>query len=518
MVSGGRAWVLQWCRAWLSALLLSTLLSAHPAQPGPAADKPPAADARPEAAGSSEAAVTHHVMRLRGDPIAYTATAGYIPLTDEAGKLQAKIFYVAYTLDDGAASSPRPLTFAFNGGPGASSMWLHLGVGPRRVVLPADGTALPDSTVLVDNEATWLPFTDLVFVDPVGTGYSRAAEGVDEHQFYEVVRDVQVAAAFVRRYLTQSQRWLSPKFIVGESYGTTRAAALANWLQNSAGMNLNGVVLVSSVLDFQTIDFDRPNDLAYVLALPSYAATAWFHGKRSGQLGELVRDTEQWATSDYLVALTRGAALGEGERTRIVQRLERDTGIDEQELRRRNLRIDPGAFGAKVLREPGRTVGRFDSRVTAPEIGGGADHGESDPSFFLVTGPLVEGLNHYLRSELGFRSDLRYEYLSREANRSWKWRQGGQGYLYVADDLAQAMQRDPRLHVFAAAGYYDLATPYAAQKHVLEHMELDPALRGNLTFVGYPSGHQIYTDPASALKLQADVQRFVRCTLVRACD
>jgi carboxypeptidase C (cathepsin A) len=479
---------------------------------------PPAPPATPKAAAPAAAAVTRHALAIGGERIAYTATAGFIPLTDESGKVQASIFYVAYVKDD-ADPQRRPVTFAFNGGPGASSMWLHLGVGPKRVPLPEDGTRLPAATRLADNEASWLPFTDLVFIDPVGTGYSRAGEGVDEHQFYEVVRDVQAAASFVRRWLERNQRWLSPKFIAGESYGTTRAAALVNRLQEAAGVNVNGVMLVSSVLDFQTIAFQPPNDLAFALALPSYAATLWYHRKLPGDVDAQVREAAQWALSEYLVALGKGDALSGAERDRIVVQLVRYTGLPKSEILRNHLRIGPGLFGKHVLQPATRYVGRFDARVTAAQSMAGPDRGEFDPSFFLVTGPLVEGLNAYLRSELQFSSDLRYEYLSREANRSWKWNvNNAQGFLYVADELSEAMGRDPRLKVFGAAGYYDLATPWLAQKYSFDHMELDESLRGNLTFAAYPSGHQIYTDPASALKLQADVRRFVRCAAEQVCE
>jgi carboxypeptidase C (cathepsin A) len=488
------------------------------AEPGPATEPSGSASAAPGVAPEVEAvSVTRHAVHVRGERLAYTATAGYLPLTDESGKLQARIFFVSYVKEDSDAAAPRPVTFAFNGGPGASSMWLHLGVGPKRVALPADGTRLPQSTVLSENEATWLTFTDLVFVDPVGTGYSRAAEGVDEKQFYEVVRDIEAAAAFVRRYVTHYQRWLSPKFIAGESYGTTRAAALANRLQETAGINVNGLVLVSTVLDFQTIWFQPPNDLAHVLVLPSYAATVWYHAGQAGSLTAAVHEAEQWAMSEYLVALTKGETMPKVERERVAARLAGYTGLQPEELQRLRLRVRPSTFGKQLLRSTGQIVGRFDSRVTAPDASPGAGQTDSDPSFFLVTGPLVEGLNAYLREELQFRSALRYEYFSREANRAWKWGAGGQGYLYVADELAEAMSRDPRLRVFAAAGYFDLATPYLAQKYTFAHMELDAGLRGNITFAAYPSGHMIYTEPVSAAKLQVDVERFVRCTVAQTC-
>ncbi len=495
----------------LLAPVLALCFAGQAAEPGP----PPPVSTAERRTGDDAPVVTHHSIVVHGERIAYSATAGHLALSDDSGKLQARIFFVAYAREDGGTGPSRPITFGFNGGPGASSMWLHLGVGPKRVVLPADGTELPRSTQLVDNESTWLPFTDLVFVDPVGSGYSRAAEGVDPHQFYDVVPDIDVAAAFVRRYLTRYQRWLSPKLIAGESYGTTRAAGLVNRLQERGGINVNGVVLVSSVLDFQTIDFDAPNDLAYVLAVPSYAAAAWYHQKQAGPVADRVQAAQHWAMTDYLVAMAKGATLADAERERIADDLARYTGLERGELLREHLRVAPSTFGEQLLRAQRRIVGRFDTRVTAalPE----REHSESDPSFFLVTGPLVEALNDYLRRDLQYQSELRYEYLSREANRSWKWRTNGQGYLYVSDDLAQAMTRDHRLRVFAAAGYYDLATPYLAQKYVLDHMPLDPALRANVTFAGYASGHQIYTDPLSAARLRADVENFVRCAAEQEC-
>jgi carboxypeptidase C (cathepsin A) len=504
----------------LLLVLALTLLAAVHAYPADIADERPPASSQSEApssGGAQDLAVTQHVLNVRGERVAYTATAGFLPLTEESGKPLAKIFFVAYTRDDGAKHN-RPVTFAFNGGPGASSLWLHLGVGPRRVLLPAQGTQLPDSTALTDNDATWLTFTDLVFVDPVGTGYSRAAEGVDAKQFYEVERDIQAASAFMRRYLTRYQRWLSPKFVVGESYGTTRAAALAKRLQDSESLNLTGVMLVSSVLDFQTIAFDEQNVLPYVLALPSYAATTWYHGKRTGQVADTVRDAWQWAMTDYLVTLSRGDAAPESERARVAERIAQYTGLERDEVLRRRLRVGPMTFGRQLLRSSGRIVGRFDSRVTAAADASRGSGADFDPSFFIVTGPLVEALYDYLRTDLQFRSELRYEPLSREANRSWRWGIAGQGYLYVNDELAEAMTRDPRLRVFAAAGYYDLATPYAAQRYAFDHMPLEPALRSNLTFIGYPSGHMIYTDPSMAEQLRADVEAFVRCAVDRECE
>jgi carboxypeptidase C (cathepsin A) len=322
---------------------------------------------------------------------------------------------------------------------------------------------------------------------------------------------------FVRDYLTRYNRAQSPKFILGESYGTTRAAALIDWLQQTAGISVKGALLISSALDFQTISF-RPHDgLAYVLALPTYAATAWYHEKLPGSLTDVVQQAEQWARTEYLVALAKGAAITDAERARIAERLERYTGLHNEALQRR-LRVGPRTFARELLQSTSRVVGRFDSRVTASAASDAARETETDPSFSGLIRQLRETLIDYMRSDLQYRTDLRYVPLSHEASRSWQWTAGGQGYLYVADELAEAMARDRGLRVFAAAGYYDLATPYAAQKYTFEQMELEPELRRNLTFVGYPAGHQIYTDPAAAAKLKTDVQKFVQCAVEEGCD
>jgi len=499
----------RWIGTWL--LVLCVALPVQAQEPAARASSP-AGETAVEAP-----VVTRHSITVDGQRLDYSASAGTIPLIDQSGKLLAKMFYVAYTVAD-APGTRRPLTFAFNGGPGASSMWLHMGVGPKTVPLPDQGTSLPRGSVLEDNPHTWLGFTDLVFVDPVGAGYSRAAEGVDASQFYDAVRDIDAAAAFVRRWITRHDRWGAPKFILGESYGTTRAAALVNRLQEAEGIDPAGVMLISSVLDFQTIAYDDANVLPYALVLPSYAATAWYHERLEGNLPEVLEEAEHWAMHDYLVGLSQGASLSLAARERLIARLMHFTALEREDLTQRWLRVEPLRFGRRVLGTTGPRVGRFDSRVTSANAARTSRTDDGDPSFFLVTGPWLEALVPYLREDLRYPSELRYEYLSREANRSWKFRPpGAQGYLYVADELAQAMARDPRLRVFAAAGIYDLATPYLAQKYSLDQMPLDPAVRARLRFVTYPAGHQIYTEPASAKQLKNDVEQFVRCAVDGVC-
>jgi len=469
---------------------------------------PPAPATAPE-----KPVVTRHLIRVGGTALDYAATAGFLPLADEAGKPQANLFFVAYTKAGESDASRRPITFAFNGGPGASSVWLHLGaLGPKRVVLAGDGTELPERYRLVDNDETWLGFTDLVFVDPIGTGYSRTAEGVDAKQFYSLAKDIDVASRFIRLYVTKYERWLSPKFVAGESYGTTRAAGLASRLQTAAGLNLSGVMLLSSALSFQTFSYDDGNDIAFALALPSLAAAAAYHKK-----ADVDRATvEQWALNDYLGALTRGDTLPEADRRHIVEQMAKYTGLSANYIETSRLRVSAARFMKELLRGEQRTVGLMDSRVVGVDVTPRGEYAHFDPAFFLVTGPFVATLNDYLRRDLNFETNRPYEFLSRKVNDAWKWFAHGQGYVYVADDLAEAMARDAHFRVFAAAGEYDLTTPYLGQKYTFDHMGLDPSRRSNLVFRLYPAGHQIYTDPASLKKLHDDVAAFVDDTLVRS--
>jgi len=483
-----------------------TALACLAAEPPPAVAPPPAK----EAAAEESPVTTRHSISMGGRTLSYTATAGYLPLKDEAGHLQANIFFVAYSLAGETQLSSRPITFAFNGGPGSSSIWLHMGaLGPRRSVLAGDGTELPQTFRLVDNGDTWLSFTDLVFVDPVGTGYSRAAEGVEAKRFYSTEKDIETAAQFIRLYVTRSGRWLSPKYVAGESYGTTRAAGLAGYLQEAAGMNINGVVLISSALSFQAFSCASDNDIAYVLAIPTFAATAAYHKKASSDLAQV----EQWALGDYVSALAKGDALSPEERGRVAKKLSEYTGLPAGYLERRRLRVSPTQFIKELLSAEGRITGLMDGRVASVDEVPWGEETRYDPGLFVATGPFVATLNDYLRRDLGFETNLPYEFLSSEVGRAWEWTpQHGQGYVYTARDLAQAMARDEHFRVFSAAGQYDLTTPYLGQKYVLEHMGLDPSRRKNLTFQTYPSGHQLYTDSASRKKLHDDVEAFMAGT------
>jgi carboxypeptidase C (cathepsin A) len=498
-----------------------------------AGSAPSAVDRR---APSPEDSVTEHTILVNGQAIRYKATAGYMPIASGSDKPVAHLFFVAYERQDGgqsrasvparqeescgdarptprSAREDRPITFAFNGGPGAASVWLHVGAfGPQRVLLANDGTALPSSEEMVDNEFTWLAFTDLVFVDPVGTGFSYTAPGVDASQFYEVQKDIEIAAEFVRLFVTRHERWLSPQFVVGESYGTTRAVGMARHLQDRYALYLHGLILLSSALDLQVISFDPGNDLPYVLSLPSYTAVASYHGKLgkklSSDLGRSLQTVQAWALDDYITALAKGASLAEAERQEIARRLAEYTGLSEDVIAGNHLRISTFGFAQELLGRERRVLGLLDGRVTAPSLSS-PGRPWTDPSLFIVKGPFVAAFNSYVRAQLGFHTDRPYIFLSDKINESWNWGPARRGYLNVAPSLAEAMSLDNRLKVFAAAGDYDLTTPWLGQEYVFNHLDLPAGLRPNITFRRYRAGHQIYTSPQALQQLTADVRTFV---------
>ncbi len=489
-------------------------------RPKPASEASKKAEAKDaeKVISAERLSITHHTIELNGVNLSYTATAGCMQMKDESGKLKANIFFTAYVKDGQEHRSQRPITFAFNGGPGASSVFLHLGaLGPKRVPL-RDDKALPPPYQLVTNEYTWLGFTDLVFIDPVGTGYSHPAPGVDPKEFYGVKGDIQSVGDFIRLYSTRYQRWLSPKFIAGESYGTTRAAGLSGYLQNKLGMNLNGILLISEVLNFQTIMFSPGNDLPYLLYLPPYALAAWYHRKlspaRQADLAKTREEVEQFALNEYTLALAKGDGLSDGERDRMIEKLADYTGLPKTYIKNSNLRISRDDFIKELLRNENRRIGVLDSRIT----GDYKVHDFSeDPRVFVVTGPLVATWNDYVRNELKYETERPYEILSNKVNELWDWGSatGGLGYVDVARILQQAMRENRFLKVFIASGYYDLDTSYFATKYTVNHLGLESSLRNNITLAYYDAGHQMYTHLPSLKKLSAEVAAFFRNALPR---
>ena len=456
--------------------------------------------------------VTKHEIRVGSRTLRYTVTTGVMPLKSATGETEARIFYMAYTLDGAGDPARRPLMFSFNGGPGSSSVWLHLGaLGPRRVHMLDDGQMPPPPFRLVDNEQTWLDFTDLVFIDPVGTGYSRAARPDLAQRYFGLQGDIQSVGEFVRLYLVKNQRWTSPLFLVGESYGTTRAAGLAGYLIER-GVAFNGVLLVSTILNFQTARFGRGNDLPYVLFLPTYTAIAWYHKKLpadlQGDLRKTLDEVERWAAGDYTVALAKGDRLTPSERQEVIDRLNRYTGLDKSFIDNSNLRIEIQRFDKELLRDQKRTVGRLDGRFKGIDDLAVTERPDFDPSMAAIRPPYTATFNQYVRSELGFRSDLEYYILGGGIGR---WDFGSDNsYADTSEALRSAFAKNPYMRLFVASGYYDLATPYFAAEYTLRHMNLDPALRANVTTTFYEAGHMMYIEQNSLAQLKRDAAAFVQ--------
>jgi carboxypeptidase C (cathepsin A) len=467
---------------------------------------------------------TRHTAVINGREIAYTVTAGTMVLQEEekededTRKPKAAVFFIAYT-KEGEEVAGRPITFSFNGGPGSSSVWLHLGVlGPRRVPVEQEGDVggqcrpLPPPYRLVDNEHSLLDVTDLVFIDPVSTGYSRAAPREKIKQFHNFKKDIESVGEFIRLYTTRARRWTSPKFLIGESYGTTRAAGLSGHLQDRHGLYLNGIMLVSSILNFQTADFHPGNDLPYPLFLPTYTATAWYHRRLDDALQQDLRQTldevEAFAGGEYTLALMKGAKLTADERAHIVQKLTRYTGLSADYIERANLRIEIHRFVKELLRDERRTVGRLDSRFTGIDRDAAGEQYDYDPSYAVIQGPYTATLNDYVRGELQFESDLPYEILT---GRVWPWKfeQHENQYVDVADTLRDAMSKNPFLKIFVANGYFDLATPYFATEYTFNHLGLDPDRQQNIAMAYYPAGHMMYIHDPSLAQLKVDLAAFV---------
>lgn len=468
-------------------------------------------------APKEQSVVTQHKIVLDGKELSYTVTAGTMILKEEdeekGEKPKASIFYIAYTLDGVNEPSQRPLTFSFNGGPGSSSVWLHLGVlGPKRVLMDEQGNPFSPPYKLVDNEFTLLDQTDLVFIDPVSTGYSRAVPGEKAEEFHNIKKDVEAVGEFIRLWTTRNRRWASPKFLIGESYGTTRGAALSGYLQEKYGMYLNGIMLVSVVLNFQTLRFSPGNDLPYILFLPTYTATAWYHKQLDddlqADLKKTLAEVESFALNEYTLALMQGARLPKDEHARIVQKLARYTGLSEKYVQQTDLRIEIHRFTKELLREQALTVGRLDSRYTSVDRDSAGENYEFDPSYAAIQGVYTATLNHYVRVDLQYESDLPYEILA-PIYEKWKYDIYQNQYVNVGETLRRAISVNPALKVFVANGFYDLATPYLATRYTFDHLGLDKKLQGNISMADYEAGHMMYVHLPSLQRLKADLAAFV---------
>ncbi|HTW66045.1 MAG TPA: hypothetical protein VME17_15570 [Bryobacteraceae bacterium] len=497
----------------VAALLMITALQAqeHPA-PGAANEKNADASKPAEKPPVDTSSVTKHSIQINGQTLNYTATAGTLVLKKD-DKPWASMFYVAYTLDGVADVSKRPITFAFNGGPGSSSVWLHLGaLGPKRVVMGPEGEQPKPPYRLVDNDDTALQFTDLVFIDPVTTGFSRAAPGQKAEQFHGFEGDLESVSEFIRLYSVRAERWASPKFLAGESYGTTRAAALSQYLLDNEGIYLNGITLISSVLNFETISFAPGNDLPYTMFLPSYTAAAWYHKKlpkdlQQAGLEKALGESRRFAGNEYSVALLKGDKLTASERTSVAHELARLTGLSETYVEQANLRISMEHFAKELLRDERRTIGRYDSRLEGIDQDATGAYPDYDPSYASVQGVYTAMFNNYVRAELGYKSDMPYQILTDKVQ-PWKYDRFQNRYVNVSGMLRDAMTENPALHVMIAAGYYDLATPFFAAEYTVSHLGLGPSLTDHVSLTYCEAGHMLYTKKACLDSLHTSMAEF----------
>jgi carboxypeptidase C (cathepsin A) len=460
--------------------------------------------------------VTHHTINVDGKQISYTATVQQMPIKNASGDTEAHIFYMAYTLDGVPDASKRPVTFCFNGGPGSASMWVHMGgMGPRSPRLLPNGGMPPPPYQLRDNPDTWLDKTDLVFIDPVGTGYSRAKTIEIARRMNGVNGDIQSVGEFIRMYVVRNNREISPLFIAGESYGTFRAAGLGGYLIDR-GIAFNGIILIGTTLNLETI-WSRSDDLVYQLEFPTYAADAYYHKKCAADLQKkdlksFLKEAETFAMGDYANALAKGDELSPAERKAVVEKLVRFTGLEARYIEESNLRWDVAHYTRQLLRDTHETIGRYDGRLAGPSSMNTGETSEYDPSSTLITPPFTAMFTTYIRSELGYKTDMFYY----PTGGIQPWDYGVQnGFGDTTAMLRNAMVKNPYMKVLVAASYFDLATPYYAVEYTFNHMGLSPEMHRNITWDFYQSGHMLYIDSDSHAKLRHDVSDFILSCLPR---
>lgn len=460
---------------------------------------------------------TAHNITLSSGPLKYHATTGRIVIgeetvndgTFEGRKPTAEVFVTAYTADD-ADPFTRPVVFAFNGGPGSSSVWLHLGLfGPRRVVSGDVENRTPPPYGIEDNLESLLGQADIVFIDPITTGYSRTVVGGTPAEYHGFSGDRDLVGETIRLWLSRNERWLSPKFLAGESYGTTRAAALAGYLTTRHGIAFNGLILISSILDFGSVHFSEGNDAPYVHYLPTYAAIAHYHGKHPRRsLDDVVTEAQLFAEGDYALALGRGNRLAEAEKHAIAERLASLIGLDADYVVRSDLRVEHKHFFAELLRDRNLVTGRLDARFTAHPGDLTLAEQDRDPANFVIIFPYTAAMNHYIRSELGYASDLTYEILT-DRVKPWSYKEFENRSVTSAEDLSTAMRANPELKVYVAHGYYDGATPFAAAEHVFAHLRIGRQANQNIMSRYYEAGHMMYVHEPSRVAQSEHIAQFI---------
>ncbi|GAA0854844.1 S10 family peptidase [Aliiglaciecola litoralis] len=462
--------------------------------------------------------VTKHKGKFNGRTLSYQVSAGDSHILDKDGKPKASIFHTAYTRTDDKKGSKRPLLFIFNGGPGSSSVWLHMGVfGPKRVVLPSDAERVGAAPfTLANNPLSLIDIADMVFIDPVGTGYSTPLGEYDGSAFWGVKEDAQILSEFIRLYITQNKRWNSPKYLAGESYGTTRAGAMVKELQEGWGsIDLNGIMLISSIIDFQTGDFTDGNDLPYITFLPTYAATSWYHNALPDRsqwpdLDAFIKSAREFALNEYATVLLKGALASQAEVDNVITKLHQFTGLKKQYIRQSNLRIDEFLFMKEVLRDKGKVVGRLDSRYLGEDANVVTSRFEADPSSYAIDGAYTAAIQDYFAKDIDVIRDQPYHILSGEVFSKWNWVYGNsarsQGFINVTPFIAKGMRQNKDFRVFVANGYYDLATPFFATEHSMNHHGID---LDRVTMKYYEAGHMMYIHQPSLEALVKDMREFL---------
>lgn len=499
------------------ALLIPCLAFAQETPPKPDEPKPP--EKKEEKKDDDKPKERTGAAVIAGAEVKYATLTGQLPIFKEDGSPRASVFYIYYAAVDKegkrlAATNPggRPIMYCFNGGPGSAAVWLHFGgLGPKRVDLPPDGLTPATLAKIVDNPNSILDGTDLVFIDPVGTGISRAAKGEKPEQFFGVDEDINAIGEFIRLFTTREQRWESPKYLCGESYGVFRASGLVNYLQETHGMYFQGLVLLSGLVSFQTLRADFANDLPYILTLTTFTATAHYHKKLppdlQGDYEKAVRESRAFANGDYAVALLKGRSIAPEERKRIAVQLARFTGLSAELIEDADLRIGPSLFRERLLRAEGKILGRYDARVTSEDTDRLGAEPEFDPSFSNVVGPFSAATNAYIRGTLGFESDLPYRVLT---GLSWNYTSFAGRYASTAGRLAESMKSNPQLRLLVLVGKRDLAVPPDTMRYSLDHLDIPASLRKNVTWSEFDSGHMMYLLRSDAEKLRADLTGFVK--------
>lgn len=499
-------------RTWIAALTLALLpagLAAQQRGAPPSQGQEPNGAARTVEAPEPASWASRHQIEVAGERVEYEAELGSIILRNDDDEPTGELYYTAYFRTNGEPAGERPLIFSYNGGPGSASIWLHMGImGPRRVITEGARPQGPPPYPLVDNEYTLLDRADIVMVDPIGTGFSHTLGDTEGKTFWGLDEDAASLTQFIRRFLSKYDRWNSPRYLLGESYGTTRSAVLSRHLQR-ANIDLNGIVLVSAVLDFQTLVFPEGFDVPYITNLPAYAAVAWYHdalpGERPAELRPFLDEVERWAMTDYATALLAGSTLSDARRQQIIRRMHEYTGLSEDFVDEADLRVTAPEFEKELLKDRGQVVGRLDARFTGPTGDLLERRPPFDPQSAAISSAYTSVFNAYVRGELGYDGDR--EYAPSGNVRPWNWERSRGGYggggggfgvavPNVAPDLAEAIRHNPELQVLLFTGIYDLATPYFAAAWTMDHMGLAPDLRDNIQRVDFRAGHMMYVEPS----------------------